>query len=199
MRLLAEQALPRRLTARRLGFLLLVSLGLGALLFTQIDRLDVYKRYLTDRRPAARLDFYNLGDTWTEQTLRQAFPGIRVSCYRYTETRDADRVCALDSESLNGIPTLYTAFFFSFGKLSHASINVPWWALADARHILVSSYGPPTASQRRPHKGLRLEGWQLGNGSALFINRDRPLYPLEWNAVLWNSQSTCRKLGCFNP
>ncbi len=185
------------MSIRRFGFLLLVSLAVGALLFTQIDRIVIYKRYLSGNRPAAKIDLYNLGNAWTEQTLRQAFPGIRVSCHQYTETSDADRVCALDSGSLNGIPTLYTAFFFSSGKLSHASINVPWWSLADARHVLVSSFGPPTASQRLPHKGVRLEGWQMGNGSALFINRDRPLYPLEWNAVLWNSKSTCRKLGCF--
>lgn len=185
------------MSIRRFGFLLLVSLAVGALLFTQIDRIVIYKRYLSGNRPAAKIDLYNFGDAWTEQTLRQAFSGICVSCHQYTETSDADRVCALDSGSLNGIPTLYTAFFFSSGKLSHASINVPWWSLADARHVLVSSFGPPTASQRLPHKGVRLEGWQMGNGSALLINRDRPLYPLEWNAVLWNSKSTCRKLGCF--
>lgn len=152
--------------------------------------------FTTDRKPAT-LDLLSLSEEWTESRLSAEFPGFPIGCYPYQGPLRVQRACGVDVKSANGVSTLYMSFFFDQGHLSEVSINVPWWSHKKAYTYLITTLGDPLDSQPRWHAGVRLHGWKLGDGSAVFFNRDRPLNPLRWNAIYWRSASACKRDGCF--
>jgi hypothetical protein len=58
--------------------------------------------------------------------------------------------------------------------------------------------GEPVGAQSLPAAGVRLLGWRLDDGAAVFYNRDRPLNPLERNGIYWVSARHCRASPCFS-
>lgn len=157
-----------------------------------------YWQYFTEARPAIDLRYEELAGDWTEQSLRARFPSQRIRCYADSSHGLGDTVCALDVGSNKGVPTLFVSFFFANGRLNAASFNVPWWAHSEALDYIVANYGEPYAAQEHAYSGVRLIGWKLSNGSALFYNRDRDYNPLIWNSVFWNSPEWCARKRCFD-
>lgn len=158
---------------------------------------EEYRRYLSEDRPAIALGYEELSGDWTERTLKERFPNLNVRCYTDGSHGLGDRACALDVVSNNGVPTMFISFFFAHGHLNAAAFNVPWWAHGDALDDIVAKYGEPYAAQLLPHSGVRLMGWKLSDGRALFYNRDRDINPLIWNSVFWNSAEHCARNRCF--
>lgn len=155
-----------------------------------------YQRYLSEDRPAITLRYDELSGDWTEQALQARFPKM-VGCYSDAPQGLGDRVCSINLLSNNGVPTLYVAFFFSKGRLNAAAFNIPWWAHNKALDNLVATYGQPYAEQDQAYSGVRLIGWTLPEGGALFYNRDRDINPLVWSSVFWNSPEYCAREHCF--
>lgn len=180
-----------------LGTVLLLALGLAAWLWVRSDpRADEYVRYFSETRGPAHFEFAALSEQWTEATLAERFAGHPVSCHPYGGAPPLDRACAVRVTSHNGVPTLFMAFFFGGGRLQQVSVNIPWWSLASAQGSLSERMGPPQGVQDQPHGGVRLVGWTLPGGAALFVNRDRDPNPLVWNAIQWFSPALCAT-GCF--
>jgi hypothetical protein len=177
--------------------LLCLCAGLAGLLIYQRGNLNEYRLYFSESRQPAQLDFSSLSEGWTEHSLAERFSGFPVSCHPYHGPLQVQRACAVDVRSTNGVPALYMSFFFAGGKLDHVSVNVPWWSHGAAYEHLVATLGPPAASQPVPHSGVRLHGWRVGDGAAVFLNRDRPRSPLQWNAIYWRSATACRLHGCL--
>lgn len=157
-----------------------------------------YWLYFTQDRPAIDLRYEELTGDWTEQSLQARFPNQIIRCYADSSHGMGDRACALDVVSNKGVPTLFVAFFFAKGRLNAASFNVPWWAHSDALDYIIANHGEPYAAQEQAYSGVRLIGWKLANGSALFYNRDRDYNPLIWNSVFWNSPEWCARQRCFS-
>jgi hypothetical protein len=184
----------------RTGFVLValcVALAV-LLLLSQSRNAREYRLYFTEHRKPASLDLSTLSEEWTEGSLRERFTGHPVSCQPYQGPLPVERACAVDVSSANGVPVLYMAFFFAGGRLDQVAINVPSWSHRAAYQHLVTALGSPAASQLLPRNGVRLHGWRLGNGAAVFFNRDRPVNPLEWNSIYWRSASACKVQRCFN-
>lgn len=158
-----------------------------------------YRLYLSEDRPAIELRYDELAESWTEQTLKNRFPKLPIRCYSDSSHGLGDRVCALDVVSNNRIPTMFISFFFAKGQLTAVSFNIPWWTHGDAFDDIVANFGQPHAGQFLPYGGVRLYGWKLPTGAAIFYNRDRPLNPLQWNSVFWNSPELCARQRCFSP
>jgi hypothetical protein len=192
-----EQPRSLRLNSRSALVLLLFTALLAAFLHFHASNLKEYRLYLTEDRKAATLNFANLSEEWTEANLRNRYAGYPVSCHPYQGKLAVQRACAVDVRSYNGVPTLFMSFFFADGHLSQISINVPWWSHDAAYRSLVANLGQPAASQLLPRAGVRLHGWPLTNGSAVFFNRDLPLNPLSWNSIHWRSASSCLEQRCF--
>ncbi|WP_326532900.1 hypothetical protein [Pseudorhodoferax sp.] len=183
--------------ARVLGVVLLLVLAGTAWLWARSDpRADEYLRYFSESHQPAHFAFGTLSEQWTEATLAERFAGHPVSCHAYRGSPRADRACAVRVHAHNGVPTLFIAFFFGGGRLQQVSVNIPWWSLETAQRSLVDSMGPPQGVQDQPHGGVRLVGWPLPDGAALFVNRDRDANPLVWNAIQWFSPALCAA-GCF--
>ena len=192
-----EQPSTAKASPRRVLALLLASAILAAFLFAQSNKLTEYKLYFTADRSPVTLDLQALSEDWTESRLRAQFVGLPVRCQDYQGPLSVQRACALDVRSANGVPALFVSFFFANGRLNEVSINVPWWSHQTAFQYLVSTFGRPDASQLLPRAGVRLQGWRLGNGSAVFFNRDRPFNPLQWNSIFWRSRTACDLGACF--
>lgn len=192
-----EQPRTRPVSLPIVFLLLCLCAGIAAWLFSQAGNLKEYRLYFTETRKPASLDISALSEEWTESSLKEHFSGYPVNCYPYQGPLAVQRACAVEVNSTNGVPTLYMSFFFAGGHLDQVSVNVPWWSHRAAHEYLVTSLGSPFASQFLPRHGVRLYGWRLGNGSAVFLNRDRPINPLDWNAIYWRSATGCRQVGCF--
>lgn len=156
-----------------------------------------YQRYLSEDRPAITLRYDELSGEWTEQSLKERFQKLGVRCTSDAPRGIGDRACSIDVISNNGVPTLYIAFFFTKGRLNAASFNIPWWAHNDALDNLAATYGLPYGEQDRAYSGVRLIGWKLPGGGALFYNRDRDINPMMWSSVFWNSAEHCARERCF--
>lgn len=192
-----EQAQTPPLSLRRVLLLLCLCAGIAGLLLSQAGNLKEYRRYFTETRKPVSLDLSALSEEWTESRLKEQFRGHPVKCYPYQGPLAVQRACAVEVSSMNGVPTLYMSFFFMGGHLDQVSVNVPWWSHQAAYEHLVTSLGSPLASQFLPRNGVRLHGWRLGNGSAVFLNRDRSINPLDWNAIYWRSATGCKHEACF--
>jgi hypothetical protein len=172
-------------------------IGLAALLLSQARNLNEYWLYFTQDRRGASLDLRTLSEDWTESTLRERLPGHPIGCHPYTGPLPVQRACGVDVKAVNGVPAMFLSFFFAGGRLDQVAISVPWWNHPSAHRYLRETLGRPSASQVIPIDGVRLHGWDLGNGSAVFLNRDRPFNPLQWNGIYWRSATACRQQGCF--
>ncbi|WP_374510858.1 hypothetical protein [Niveibacterium sp.] len=186
-----ERQKPRLLLAVFVGVLLF------CVLITQRAAIREHQLYFTEPRRSVAFELSDLTEEWSEATLRERFPDIPPNCEGISEPGLGDVVCVLDTKSFNGVPALFISFFFASGRLQQVSINVPWWRHQAARDYLDTSLGEPSASQIFPHSGVRLHGWRLSNGAAVFYNRDMSINPLEWNAIYWQSASLCERAGCF--
>lgn len=193
----AAQSPPKRIGWLRI--LLLAATALFAIWFVRAyeGEAQQYRLYLTEDRPAITLAYEELSGDWTEQSLKARFPENGISCSADAPPGIGDRACALNIVSNNGVPTMYIAFFFAGGRLNAATFNVPWWAHGDALDNIVATYGEPYSAQLLPRGGVRLLGWKLPGGGALFYNRDRDINPLIWNSAFWNSPAFCARNGCF--
>jgi len=193
-----EQPRDSSVSLRRVSLALLFGLLALALIMSQRGNLEEYYLYFTEARKPVEFPFGGLSEAWSEKTLHERFGSYPIICRFYAGNLPVDRACGVDVSSYNGIPTLFITFFFAAGRLQSVAVNVPWWSHSRAYSTLVSSLGQPDASQLFPHSGVRLHGWRLANGAAVFFNRDRPLNPVAWNGIYWNSASMCAKTGCFS-
>ena len=193
-----EQAPPQSPNVRRIASVLAVIALFSCLLFVYREHLEEYRLYFFTERQPVVFRYAELSGDWTEQSLQDRFKGFKVRCFSETGNSLGDRVCGLDAKSHNGVPVLFISFFFSNGRLAHASINVPWWSHSEGRRVIEAALGPPLAAQWLPNSsGVRLLGWKLPDGAALFYNRDKDSNPLVWNAIFWNSATACKSKGCF--
>lgn len=201
---------PQSANPRRIVVPLLLGLAVLGLLTTQYDTIRgllmaqggairEHQRYFTENRQDVVLPFAELSEAWTERTLREKFAGYPIQCYRNPGRSLGDLGCAMDTKSFNGIPALFISFFFTSGHLRQISISIPWWEHQATYKYLTTALGPPTASQLFPYAGIRLHGWLLADGTAVFYNRDKSLNPLQWNAINWRSASSCMRTACFTP
>lgn len=159
-----------------------------------------YRLYLTERRLPLDFSFDDLSGRVSEESLKRKFAAQQFRCYKNRAGEYiGDRSCFVDIESHNGASAMSAAFFFADDQLVSASINVPWWAHRKMRQSLLRLYGVPAVHQAKPVAEVRLEGWKLTDGSAVFFNREPSLNPVKWSGVLWKSTSWCEKAGCFLP
>lgn len=191
------QPQPQPPKASRIAFLLFAAALLGGMVFAYRGNIEEYRLYFFSDRQALVFDYSDLSEDWTERTLHERFQGFPIRCFHEAGNHLGDRVCGLDAKSHNGVPVLFLSFFFSFGRLSHVSINVPWWSHAEGRRVIETALGPPVAAQFLPVGGVRLLGWRLPQGAALFYNRDKDTNPLVWNAIFWKSATACGTNRCF--
>lgn len=184
--------------------LLLILLAMAAVVFalwflrSYSSEAAEYQSYLSDDRPAITLRYSELSGSWTEKSLKARFQNMGVRCTSRVPKDLGDRVCSLKVVSNNGVPTMFVSFFFTGGFLSSTSFNVPWWAHGDALDDIVATIGEPHAAQLFPRSGVRLMGWKLPDGAALFYNRDRSINPMIWSSVFWKSAESCAKRRCFS-
>jgi hypothetical protein len=182
------------------GLLIALVLILAGLVLHQFypDNAREYRLYLTESRPDVAFQFSELSEDWTEAELKAHFKPLSFQCddNRPGEYVD-ERSCFADIHSFNGHGAMGVAFYFKGKKLNRAAVNVPWWSHWAAQASLERTLGQPHGSQLWPHAWVRLHGWLLPNGSALFYNRDAPLNPLKWSGVYWNSKRHCHVERCF--
>lgn len=196
---LTKKPRSQSMSLARILIALMVSLAPFGFLMTQRAAIREHQLYFTEDRKDVAFQISDLSEEWTERTLREKFPGIPVNCFPNPGEDLGDLGCVLDTKSFNGVPALFISFFFASGRLQQVSINVPWWKHQVAYDYLIGSIGRQTASQLLPHSGIRLHGWSLPSGAAVFYNRDKSLNPLVWNAINWRSASSCAAEGCFLP
>jgi hypothetical protein len=185
------------ISSLRIAVAALVGVLFLAFFLTQKANLNEYYLYFTEDRIPITFQFSELSEDWTEQTLHERFSSLPLTCQSAHVNPRVDRACAVDVKSHNGVPAMFVSFFFASGHLQEVAVGVPLWSRDDARDSLVAALGRPSGLQLWPHDGVRLVGWELQNGSAVFLNRDMHLMPPYRNAIYWRSSSACKADGCF--
>ncbi|MFT3856888.1 MAG: hypothetical protein QM742_05125 [Aquabacterium sp.] len=180
---------------RRILLAVLVLALLLAAALVQKESLNEYYLYFSEDRQPVTFSFTELSEDWTEASIKERFAGLPMSCRPYL--RPGAHACGVDVASHNGVSAMFVTFIFEGERLYEVAVNIPLWSLSAARERLRDQYGPPLASQWLPHDGVRLEGWQLANGSALFLNRDLNVMPPYRNAIYWRSASACSASACI--
>lgn len=188
----------RSLSFRGIFFALLICLCYFGLVMTQKDALIEHKLYFTEDRKEISFQFSEMSEKWTIKMLRDRFPGHTLNCQPNPGEMLGDMGCVLDAKSFNGVPALFISFFFSSNHLQQIAVNIPWWKHQVAYEYLQTTMGKPAASQLFPHSGVRLHGWILTDGTAVFYNRDKSINPLRWNTIYWQSASLCAANRCIS-
>lgn len=177
---------------------ILLAVLFAALLFvayeTQKSHLNEYYLYLTEDRKDASFAFSELSEDWSEQYIKERFSGYAMSCHPY---KNGARACGVDVKSHNGVPAMFISFFLVSDHLQEVAVNLPLWSRSEAEQSLLHTLGSPISAQLLPRHGVRLVGWKLFEGSAVFLNQDPNLLPPFRNSIYWRSASACNKGGCF--
>ena len=192
----------QRVSSARLRSRLLILLLSAALLLwlstTRYPPIREYRLFLVEDRRDANLPWDLVSETWSESEIRKRFSGHPIRCEaNYTEASNITRVCAVDLNSLNGVPTMYINFLFAGDKLHRVATAAPMWTHAQALQRLKSVYGAPLVTQARHHSGVRLHGWILQGGGTVFYNRDPELNPFQFNSTQWLGPSACELQSCI--
>ncbi|MCU7371652.1 hypothetical protein PEC18_12520 [Paucibacter sp. O1-1] len=182
-----------------LALLLAAVAGTALLLSSNYpEHVREHRLYLSEQRPTLDFSFDELSEQWTEADLRAQFPGQGIKCYSKLPNRPGDKSCFADISGHNGVAAMGAAFYFVSDRLDSVSLNIPWWAHGRMRDAIEGRYGRAVAAQSRPVAGVRLMGWALPDGSALFHNRDRGYNPVQWGGVFWSSRRACLRTGCLS-
>ena len=161
---------------------------------TQKVHLNEYYLYLTEERKDASFAFSELSEEWNEQHIKARFSSYPMSCHPY---KNGARACGVDVKSHNGVPAMFISFFLVSDRLHEVAVNVPLWSRSEAEGSLLRTLGTPASAQLLPRDGIRLIGWKLLDGSAVFLNRDPNILPPFRNSVYWRSPSSCANNSCF--
>lgn len=200
----AVRAVPTRSLAARLRLaFLLVLLALvcfGAWVSQRFpNEVREYRLHFTTERPEAQFHIGFLSDEWTEDDLRKQLGWLQFRCQANRPGQYLDeRSCFADIRSYNRVPAMTASFYFAQGKLNRAALQLPSWEHEGGLTLLFRMLGKPQGAQARASAGVRLVGWQLDNGGAVYYNRDRPLNPLERNGIFWVSPRHCQQHPCFS-
>jgi hypothetical protein len=160
------------------GIIAALLMGAAALFLTFPDNAREYWLYLSQDRPSLVLAYDEISQDWTETEIKKRFAQLRFRCYDNRPGEYLDqRSCFADIGDHNGKPAMAVAFYLSQGKVNHVGISVPWWAHGRQASQLRATFGNPYAAQRTEVEGVRLAGWRMPGGHAIFFNRDRPLNP----------------------
>ena len=177
---------------------LLVLAMVAAVCFAYPRQLEEYWLYATQSRPSTVLSYETMSQDWSEEEVKSRMHGIAFRCYDNRPGEYLDqRSCFADVSSHNGVAAMSLAFYFAAGKLNHMTVQVPWWKHRALARSMLAAYGQLTGAQAAPVADVRLVGWQLRSGNAIFMNRDQPLNPLTWSMVMWSSARSCEPNGCF--
>ena len=190
-----------RLAKARLAFLLtllaLVSFG-AWVRFTYPTEIREFHLHFTTHRPQANFHLGFLSDRWTEDDLRQQLGWLSFRCHANAPGRYLDdRSCFADIRAFNQVTAMSLSFFFAEGRLNRAAVQLPSWHHEAGLQMLMRMLGRPIAAQSTYSAGVRLIGWRLEDGGAVYYNRDRPLNPLQRNGIFWVSARHCRASPCF--
>lgn len=186
---------------RRVGLLMLLCIvSLGAWIgVTFSTELREFHLHFTTHRPQANFHPGFLSERWTEDDLRQQLGWLPWRCQANAPGRYLDdRSCFADIRAFNHVRALSLSFFFADGRLNRAAVQLPSWHHEEGLGMLMRMLGEPVGAQSIPAAGVRLLGWRLDDGAAVFYNRDRPLNPLERNGIYWVSARHCRASPCFS-
>jgi hypothetical protein len=193
-----EQSTGAKLTRPHTLALLLCAAVLLWLWNTRFPPVREYRLFLSEDRRSADLAWDLVSESWSEAEVRSRFTGYPIRCdANYTNAPKITRICAVDLKSLNGVPTMYVNFLFAGDKLQRVATAAPLWSHAKGLSTLRATYGNPLITQDYARSGIRLHGWKLRDGGAIFYNRDRELNPLEFNSTQWLGPSACAPRPCI--
>lgn len=179
----------------------LVLVASGAWVFsTHRPEIRDYHHHLTTAAPEASFHIGFLSGDWTESDLRDQLGWLQIQCQNHAKGPGAGgRACFADVRAYNQVPAMSMVFFFTHDRLDSAAVRLPSWEHEGGLRLLFNMLGAPLSAQGRPVDGVRLVGWRLEDGGAVFYNRDRPVNPLSRNAIQWVSARHCERSGCFRP
>ena len=159
-----------------------IVLGLAALLLAlNFPVLHVYQKHFSEDLPEVRMPWAALVPGMGEEALRSQFPGVKLRCFA-EPTAMGDRVCFAAVKKVDGYPALTLALFLRAGRLTVATVHVPWWGHSRAAEALQRQFGP--GKPANAGASMALHRWQLPAGF-IDMNQRRSLNVLAWSAVVW--------------
>ena len=154
--------------------------------------------YHSEKRPDAVLAYAEWAGIRDEADLAAQLPGHKLHCRAdWTQLPGAHRTCAIYLKTLNGVPTMYVNFTFSERALMRVSTVIPGEFHGQGLEHLTRTFGAPTVRQARPKAGIRLNGWLLPDGAALFYNRDPAAAEGGVNSIQWLPANGCDGRPCL--
>ena len=171
-----NRPLPRSVTIP-----LLVLLAYAVLMgLINFPVLHVYQKHFRETLPKTSVPWQSLSPALDEPALRALFPGLPLRCMADGGTM-GDRVCFAAVEEVDGYPALTIALFLRKGRLTLATVHVPWWGHGRAAEAL-ARLGPS-----EPASGgtsTRLRRYIVANG-VVDMNERRSFNLLSWSAIVW--------------
>lgn len=157
---------------------------LAIMMFISRDCLHVYQTYFRERSPEITTHFNALSVEMDEAAVRQHFSGVALNCIPESGSDLGDRVCYSSISKADGQAALTLAIFSKKGKLTHAIVQIPWWAHRTWLQSLKTRHGQFRYAGVVGGGGGPVLRWELPGGY-LEMNRDRGYNPLTWSVLIW--------------
>ena len=158
-----------------------------------------YRLYKSESRKPVRLKLSDVSSIASEADLHRALQGHQVVCQPdWTGVSGAKTACAVYTNSYNGVPAMYLNFIFSEVALVRMGVAIPQEAHEEGFKFLESEFGTPTVTQSTAKAGIRLHGWKLADGAAVFYGRERAKEAFEPSSIQWMPQRGCGGRSCIH-
>lgn len=182
-----ESGLLRKPIARSVTIPLALVFAVALLLlFLHRGELHVYQKHLSEPLPETTVPWGALSPQMDEAALRGRFPGLPLRCVNEA-TPMGERVCYAALRRADSYPALTLALFLRKGRLSLATVHVPWWAHGRAVETLQRQLGD--SGKARAGGSVALRRWKV-TGGFVDMNERRSLDPLAWSAIVWTPEGT---------
>jgi hypothetical protein len=172
-----NRPLPRPVTIP----LLLVSAYAVLMMLINFPSLHVYQKYFGETLPRTSVPWQALSSAMDEPALRAQFAGLPLRCLA-DASHLGDRVCYAAVQEVDGHPALTLALFLRKGRLTLATVHVPWWAHGRAADALALRLGASRPASGGPLTALRR--WTVPGG-VVDMNERRSFNLLGWSAIVW--------------
>jgi hypothetical protein len=161
--------------------LLLLLAYAGLLMLMNFSTLHIYQKYFGETLPRTSVPWQALSSALDESALRAQFPAVPLRCMA-DDSHIGDRVCYAAVRDVDGFPALTLALFLQKGRLTLATVHVPWWGHGRAAEQLARNLGTSELASGGP--GTMLRRWTVPSGF-VDMNARRSWNVLDWSAIVW--------------
>ena len=149
-----------------------------------VDNISLYTQHLNQAQGAVAMRYAQLSGQMDEAALKAHFAGLAMLC-RPVQAQPTQQECLATPQQVDGVSALQLRLVLTDGRLTKATVLVPWWRHNPALRVLLRDLGAAQAlsPQDDAHPSII---WRVPGGEVR-LNRAPGFDPLYASRIVWRA------------